>query len=99
MDIGSCYAYFGCCCLEDGALITDYIGYFQEFFAILWDFLLSPVPVLGFPWIALFGGPFVIYVLMSSLNHVLSYAGGSSISGLLKSESSKDKVPRTDYKH
>lgn len=65
--------------MEDDTLVdATYFSYFQQFFQILWDFLLSPVPVLGLPWITLFGGSMFIGVFLTALNHLLGYSANAS---------------------
>lgn len=74
----------------------EYFLYFKQFFAIIWSFLQAPVPVLGLPWIALLGGPFIITVLLGSLNHVLGFSVPSIGDVYADALNSKDKV--TDRK-
>lgn len=55
-------------------------------------FLQSPVPVLGLPWIALIGGPFIVTVLLGSLNHIFGFGVPSIGDVAADALSPKDKV-------
>lgn len=68
-----------------------YFSYFQQFFSILWTFLLSPVPVLGLPWITLFGGSLFIGVIMTSLNHILGFSANASFADNIRADNITDR--------
>lgn len=63
-----------------------YFEYFRQFFSMLWTFLLSPVPVLGLPWITLFGGSMFIGVIFTALNHLLGYSNGASFADNIRAD-------------
>lgn len=75
-----------------------FIEYFRQFFSILWDFLLSPVPVLGLPWLALFGGPLLITLILGSLDKILGFSVPSIADTLIGSAGSKDTVTLKQFK-
>lgn len=68
-----------------------YFDYFHQFFVILWTFLLSDVPVLGLPWIVLFGGSMILGVLFTALNHLLGYSNGSSFADNIRADNITDR--------
>lgn len=63
-----------------------YFEYFRQFFSMLWTFLLSPVPVLGLPWITLFGGSMFVGVIFTALNHLLGYSNGASFADNIRAD-------------
>lgn len=69
----------------------SYFEYFGQFFSILWTFLLSDVPVLGLPWITLFGGGLIFGVLFTALNHLLGYSSGASFADNIRADNITDR--------
>lgn len=70
---------------------ATYFSYFNEFFTIIWGFLLSPVPVLNLPWITLFGGSLFIGVFLTALNHLLGYSSNSSFADNIRADLITDR--------
>lgn len=75
---------------------VEYFEIFRSFFGSIWNFLLSPVPVLGLPWITLFGGGLVMSIVLGSLDHLLGFSVPSIGTVMADALAPKDEV--TDKK-